>query len=266
MRTSLAFMLLACSGCFSSVEARPQIIRIEELQPLVTKEPGPAAPAVTTTPVGEGAVLDLRFESRRPCVISRVPRSRALERRTYVSHDVPGALVCGLLATTAAAVVATAVIADGDGDAIKYGLSFSVPVGLFGIIATSRGLYHAAKDGDVEVGYGEIEKRPAEATDAKSSGTCDSEPLPDVEVAIVLRDKGGGVHTVRAGASDPLGMVRIDMARALSAEYPGWPAVQTEVDPKASVLLVGSQEVVGAIDLARYPGLRFAEHRAHPRP
>jgi hypothetical protein len=259
-------LALACSGCFSSVEARPQIIRIEELPPLVTKEPGPAAPAVAATPIGGGAVLDLRFESRRPCVISKVARSRAFERRTYVSHDVPGALVCGLLATTAAAVVATAVVAEGDGDAIRYGLAFAVPVGLFGIIATSRGLYHAAKDGDVDVGYGEIEKRPAEATDAKSSGTCDSEPLADVEVAIVLRDGSSGVHTVRVGATDPLGMVRVDMAHALAAEYPGWPLVDAQVDPKASVVLVGSQEVVGAIDLARYPALRFAEHRARPGP
>jgi hypothetical protein len=257
---------LLCSGCFSSIEARPQVIRVEELRPLVTKEPGPPAPAVTATPVGDGAVIDLRLESRRPCVVSQVARSRALERRTYVSHDVPGALVCGLLATTAAAVVITALAADGDAKNIKYGLSFSVPVGLFGIIATSRGLYHAAKDGDVEVGYGEIEKHPAEATASKDAGVCDTEPLPDVEVALVLRDKGGAAHTVRGGATDPLGLVRIDVARALAKEYPGWPAVEAEVDPKAAVVLVGSQEVVGAIDLARYPALRFGEHTARPRP
>jgi hypothetical protein len=265
----LAHVILAVSlaGCISSLETRTQLLGARDLPPLKAREPGEVSTATMLHAIDDDAAIDVELASVRPCVLTTFARSQRIERRTYIAHGAPGALVVGLLATAVGGAFTTAAIADGKTDTLRIILPLSIPLGLFGVVTSSQGVYHTVRDGTTEVAYGRIDTGQRLASEPRPSDICESQPLADVALQLWLREAAGGrVRAASLGTTDHDGLVRVDLRTVLARAFPGWPFIEVELERKASIVfLTEARTVVGEIDLSRYPAARFDEHLRHAR-
>ena len=90
---------------------------------------------------------------------------------------------------------------------------------------------------------------------------CERSADAGVGIAVIFKDADGVPKTVDLGKTDKNGDVKKNLLAALESTYPGWPDSKQAVLQEAQVVLVEDPSVVlGKLDLAKYPGLAYAEH------
>ena len=90
---------------------------------------------------------------------------------------------------------------------------------------------------------------------------CERAADSGVGIAVIFKDADGVPKTIDLGKTDKSGDVKKNLLAALESTYPGWPDSKQAVLQEAQIVLVEDPSVVlGKLDLAKYPGLAYAEH------
>ena len=90
---------------------------------------------------------------------------------------------------------------------------------------------------------------------------CERSGDAGVNIALTVKDIDGVPKTIEIGKTNGAGDVKKDMLAGLEGAYSGWPDIKQVVVQEAQVVLVEDPTVVlGKLDLAKYPGLKYEEH------
>lgn len=90
---------------------------------------------------------------------------------------------------------------------------------------------------------------------------CERSADTGTGIAVIVKDVDGVPKILDVGKTDRNGDVKKNVLAALESTYPGWPDIKQALLPEAQVVLVEDQSVVlGKLDLAKYPSLKYAEH------
>jgi hypothetical protein len=90
---------------------------------------------------------------------------------------------------------------------------------------------------------------------------CERAADSGIALTLVVRDLDGVPRTIDLGKTDKSGDAKKDILAGLEGVYPGWPDIKQVILQEANVVLVEDPAVLlGKVDLAKYPGLKYAEH------
>ncbi len=90
---------------------------------------------------------------------------------------------------------------------------------------------------------------------------CERSPETGLAIAIVTKDLDGVPKTIDLGKTDKNGDITKDVLAGLESVYAGWPDIKQVILEDAKVVLVEDPTVeLGKLNLAKYPGLKYAEH------
>lgn len=115
-------------------------------------------------------------------------------------------------------------------------------------------------DLEKEVQKGDADKD--EYTDViTKTEVCERAADTGVALGLLLKDTDGVPRTIALGKTDGNGNVEKNVLEAIEATYPGWPQSKQALTKDAQIVLVDDPSTaLGAVDLDKYPALKYAEH------
>ncbi|MBI4700021.1 MAG: hypothetical protein HY744_02455 [Deltaproteobacteria bacterium] len=273
----LGWLALGSAGCWSSVESF-STVKYAALAPEVARGELQAPERdVEVKAVDARGRMAFEVRSVQRCEIVRRPRYQAIKVEGKRGERIATDIVFGSVAAGSGALaagVAYGVVQSGNYEAsvdkaLFYTIIGGAVVGGVGLIVLGNGLFHLAQvgtdetPGEIEYGVpppGRGSGSPATETETK---VCRSGPEEGLKLGLLLALDGYQPKIVELGRTNGAGRLTTNVVQALSSALPGWPEVDERVEAAASVVAVGGTESptkLAELDLARYPGLRYAEH------